>query len=715
MSKCCNPLDIPNHGVIRSDLRHPTEMQLNILKSNGKILINKMMFICTTCRKTINTLPSGSSQAEPSPMEFYSPTSNMAVDNNTPSPTTDSPSTSITPSSDETTKQKYNIEKIKALAIHLGLPIPRSTRLANAHNNFRRSEAKEVYRNIITQINKLFPPGFDNEAELRANISKAFLDAETTKEKVKIVKLLPQSWSFEEIKLHCDGVTDHIIKSAKEGGSISMSIIPIGRPSKSEEVKEKVVDFYLDDETTRLFPGRKDCISIKMPNGKRENIQKRLLLGPIQTLYNKYNQKHPDYTLGLTTFRNLRPKQCVYSNDPSAANVCVCMIHANMDFLVQALKSTDAFDNESKKELMENSIKNSLCTNATDACKLRECDQCSTENMVSYVAAQLDQKNVENVSYSLWVTNPQCDITSNTTDVDLFLDLLKKIVEKFITHQFKVEKQYQFIKAAKTSLVPNKKVIIQMDFAENYSCFVQNAIQSHYFSTPTVTIHPFVVFYKTSEESPVQTYNVVIINEIRSHNTTAVYAFQEHLMNILRIKFPQLEDILYLSDGCAEQYKNRFNFKNLCMHKQDFNINAEAHFFPTSHGKGECDGIGGNIKRMAKNASNTGILINDAKQFYDWAMTEQQNGRFHADWEFVYVPQKDYDDAENKLRNRFEGLRTLPGTKKFHEFIPLNENQISVSEYSGCETKIQFFLHKQEKRKAEEPTRKSARLRISKN
>lgn len=291
MSKCCNPLELPNHGVIKSDLRHPTEMQLNILKSNGKVLINKTMFVCTTCRKAINNLPSGSRQAEPSPMEFYSPSSNIAVDNNTPSPTTDSPSTSITPSSDETTKQKYNIEKIKALVNHLGLPIPRSTRLANAHTNFRRSEAKEVYRNIITEITKLFPSGFDIETELISNISRAFLEAETTKEKVNLVKLLPKSWSFEEIKLRCDGVTDHIIKSAKEGGSLSMGIILIGRPSKGEEVKAKVIDFYLDDETSRPFPGRKDCISVKMPNGKRENLQKRLLLAPIQTLFNKYVQK----------------------------------------------------------------------------------------------------------------------------------------------------------------------------------------------------------------------------------------------------------------------------------------------------------------------------------------------------------------------------------------------------------------------------------------
>lgn len=56
-------------------------------------------------------------------------------------------------------------------------------------------------------------------------------------------------------------------------------------------------------------------------------------------------------------------------------------------------------------------------------------------------------------------------------------------------------------------------------------------------------------------------------------------------------KIPELEKIIYLSDGCAEQYKNKSNFKNLCSHEKDSNVRAERHFFPTSHGKGPCDGV----------------------------------------------------------------------------------------------------------------------------
>ena len=51
------------------------------------------------------------------------------------------------------------------------------------------------------------------------------------------------------------------------------------------------------------------------------------------------------------------------------------------------------------------------------------------------------------------------------------------------------------------------------------------------------------------------------------------------------------------------QYKNKYNFANLCMHKLDFGFGAEWNFFATAHGKFPCDGIGGNIKRVTATES----------------------------------------------------------------------------------------------------------------
>lgn len=42
---------------------------------------------------------------------------------------------------------------------------------------------------------------------------------------------------------------------------------------------------------------------------------------------------------------------------------------------------------------------------------------------------------------------------------------------------------------------------------------------------------------------------------------------------------------------------------NLCLHEKDFQLKAQWSFFETSHGKTECDGIGGTVIRLARKES----------------------------------------------------------------------------------------------------------------
>jgi hypothetical protein len=69
----------------------------------------------------------------------------------------------------------------------------------------------------------------------------------------------------------------------------------------------------------------------------------------------------------------------------------------------------------------------------------------------------------------------------------------------------------------------------------------------------------------------------------------------------------------YFSYGASAQYKNRNNFINLYHHNTDFGINAEWHFFATSHGKG------GTIKRLAAHSSLQHHQILTPAQLYSWA------------------------------------------------------------------------------------------------
>lgn len=698
---CCNPFGIKGHKSTRTNLRQINESNRDILHRKGIVWASKKMRLCTTCRIKISKIDRQEMSTSALPEELFEQFS----------PVPSSVSTNAASSADSI-QPMINMEAIDGLANFLGIEInKKQSRLDPSTSNYRISSLSEIHSRILNTINSWFPHEVvksptDDFDEILFNLKSAFSIASDTKSKIEVLKLLPRYWSYSKIESIFDGATKHMIKESKANVLGIETLSKAGRPLIIAEVHKKIENFYLTDDISRPFPGLKDTVSVKLPNGTRQNIQKRLLLAPLSELHQQYLNlcKTDEEKISFTTFWKNKPKQCVYTRDSSAMNVCVCMIHENTKLLLDALKKTACFDHlNSEKDLKTLLLNKITCPESTEACFLRSCDFCSSKNMIDFVGGYLDQHNIDQIKYCFWVTSPRCEIISKEDDTSNFLDILETQLEKFVVHQFKVGQQIQFIRMKKEGLVPTKEVMCQLDFAENYSCIIQDAIQSHYFGRPQVTIHPFVVFY--NDGSTIKVSNFIVIADIKKHNTVSVYAFQKKLINKLKEKFPDLEKIIYLSDGCAEQYKNKTNFKNLCCHQQDFNISAEWHFFPTSHGKGPCDGIGGNIKRMARDASMRKTAdINNAKQFFDWATSEKAKQQFKKDWEFIFASNDDYEEAENFLQHRFRNLLTIPGTKKYHEFIPKDQSNIYASEYSSIKSdhgnSTCFSLENTKKRKA---------------
>ena len=146
----------------------------------------------------------------------------------------------------------------------------------------------------------------------------------------------------------------------------------------------------------------------------------------------------------------------------------------------------------------------------------------------------------------------------------------------------------------------SNELIILMDFSENYSFVVQDAVQGFYWENSQTTLHPFVVYYRLNNILKNKCYYV--ISNCMHHDTISVHVFLSELLTELKT-FLSFELIHYFSDGSAAQYKNFKNFMNLCHHYTDYGIRAEWNFFATSHGKSPCDGIGGTVKRLAARAS----------------------------------------------------------------------------------------------------------------
>ena len=58
------------------------------------------------------------------------------------------------------------------------------------------------------------------------------------------------------------------------------------------------------------------------------------------------------------------------------------------------------------------------------------------------------------------------------------------------------------------------------------------------------------------------------------HNTIVVYTFLSRLIPEVKKICPNPEKIHYFTDGCVGQYKNKYNFLNICKHRADFGVNG---------------------------------------------------------------------------------------------------------------------------------------------
>ena len=81
-----------------------------------------------------------------------------------------------------------------------------------------------------------------------------------------------------------------------------------------------------------------------------------------------------------------------------------------------------------------------------------------------------------------------------------------------------------------------------------------------------------------------------------AHEKNSVYFYNSKIIEDLKAKGVSINHVHYWSDGPSSQFKNQFNMCNLRFHFDDYGVSADWNFFATSHGKGENDGSGGDVK-----------------------------------------------------------------------------------------------------------------------
>ena len=571
---------------------------------------------------------------------------------------------------------------------------PDTTKIRNAKRKLEKAVSTltgKVAKTLCVPETALEPVGKQkeqNEVQAKAamfdqmvtNIRDKVLSATSYRAKLQALTLCPPNWSIKK-SAEFFSASEYAIRAAKKLAQ-QHGILSLPAPKRGKDLLHDLLDqvnqFYHDGEFSRLMPGKKDRVSI----GRHNYVQRCLILCNLKELYTAFQEKYPEAKISFSKFCSLRPKWCVLAGASGTHSVCVCTIHLNMKLLLSPIG-----------EKYTNLYKFIVCSPENKECMLHRCPNCprTSEDLRNHIYGFLeDFDDTESIEFSQWVTTDRSELVERKDTIPNYVDLVEAQIKKLTRHSFIAKSQARYLKSRKESLEPSEMLFLG-DFAENYKFVVQDEAQSFHWTNLQCTLHPVVVYYRDDDKLCHKSY--CFLSDDTKHDVAIVHEVQEQVLQDLKMFLPNLKNIEYFSDGCSGQYKNRNNFLNLCYHRADFNVTAKWSFFATSHGKQPCDGIGGTVKRLAAKASLQRATTQQIMTSIDLLKFCKDNIKTVT---FLYADKTSINKKRRFLEKRFQGTYAVPGTRSFHQFIPVGECTVAVKRCSNDHSFVlQHNLHHQ--------------------
>jgi hypothetical protein len=244
------------------------------------------------------------------------------------------------------------------------------------------------------------------------------------------------------------------------------------------------------------------------------------------------------------------------------------------------------------------------------------------------------------------------------------LDEFQTTFKYYKLHKFIQQTQKDYLNNSRENIRDNEAILI-IDYAEKYSTDFQNAVQSAYFGSRSIS-----VLTARAYVGPRAEYSFAIVSDNNTQGKFEVFAALKYIVEQLKSRHEELSHMKIFSDGCGGQFKNKFQFKNILHALSDFGLTIELAFFPTGHGKSPCDGIGATVKRHVRICVLAeDIRVVTASEFVE--CSKKFSNRIH-----VYeLTQEKIDSYKNLLTLRWEekSVKAVPGTMKFHSFKPTED------------------------------------------
>ena len=158
---------------------------------------------------------------------------------------------------------------------------------------------------------------------------------------------------------------------------------------------------------------------------------------------------------------------------------------------------------------------------------IHRCSKCPGNTAFSdHVKTKFTQEDMSEedlVTFKQWDHSDRgCTLITRTESMEAFVVELTQQMENLTTHHYIAKSQAAFLSSCKSSLSEGT-VLVLLDFAENYSFIVQDAVQGHHWDNSQATLHPFAVYYL--KEDKVSCLSLCIISDCLRHDSIAVHTF----------------------------------------------------------------------------------------------------------------------------------------------------------------------------------------------
>lgn len=478
---------------------------------------------------------------------------------------------------------------------------------------------------------------------------------------------------------------------------------------------EKVQKFYASNDISWQAPGKRDTKTVK-ENGTKVQYQKRYLLYSISEVFELFIEQNPGrwmlylklisillftivtyshyvgMSISRSSFAKSRPKHVVYKRTLPHRS-CLCVAHENIHLLLKALSGEI---NGLETDLSQFTSK-MVCNDTNENCMLSKCAICKGNFVSQIVDNILDAK--KKITWDQWVTSnnrvEKKDFhgmskylnylfhTSVYLSTGTVLQCVKELQNKtpqYLFHVFVKRKQSNFFEHIKEN-ADGGTVVCQVDYSENFTLHEQDQIQLSYWSNRQISLF---TAYAWMGGSGGEGYSFGLVANSTKHDKYSVITCLEVLIRQIADINPDIDQIIFFSDGAASQFKNRFLVQHLSTLADTSGLDLSWNYFASSHGKGLVDSIGGTLKRIVWLQILAGTRCRSASDFVRICRDKTKTIIVEL------IQQAQFDVTEGRLERTFRNLVGVPDIRRQHHINILHKDVIEYALYSTREEKYVF-------------------------